>query len=52
HSLNARYQQAMAARGLAVSCCSGEAAFLSGPIFFLLAVRHEPTREDIDALHE
>ena len=30
HSLNARYQQAMAARGLAVSCCSGEAAFLSG----------------------
>ncbi|HIF6824063.1 TPA: MFS transporter [Klebsiella pneumoniae] len=22
------------------------------PIFFLLAVRHEPTREDIDALHE
>ena len=21
-------------------------------IFFLLAVRHEPTREDIDALHE
>lgn len=30
HSLSARYQQAMAARGLAVSCCSGEAAFLSG----------------------
>ncbi|WP_336142273.1 2-dehydro-3-deoxygalactonokinase, partial [Klebsiella pneumoniae] len=30
HSLNARYQQAMAAHGLAVSCCSGEAAFLSG----------------------
>ncbi len=29
HSLNARYQQAMAARGM-VSCCSGEAAFLSG----------------------
>ena len=22
------------------------------PIFFLLAVRHEPTREDIDAIHE
>ncbi|EIV6851718.1 2-dehydro-3-deoxygalactonokinase [Klebsiella aerogenes] len=30
HSLSTRYQQAMAARGLAVSCCSGEAAFLSG----------------------
>ena len=30
HSLSARYQQAMAARGLAVSRCSGEAAFLSG----------------------
>ena len=30
HSLSARYQQAMAARGLAVSYCSGEAAFLSG----------------------
>lgn len=30
HSLSVRYQQAMAARGLAVSRCSGEAAFLSG----------------------
>jgi 2-dehydro-3-deoxygalactonokinase len=29
-ALSARYQRAMAARGLTVSCCAGDAAFLSG----------------------
>lgn len=29
-ALNARYQRAMLARGMTVSCCTGDAAFLSG----------------------